>query len=141
MIASDFIILMKTFGSCLKSSIFKYSCSTAKISKQGKINKHVSLNVRTFRIDSKSKMNNSRSFSVENAEGLPSLSVSERRSSACNSDYFGVRLSYEEESSSLLLLFSYNFPSFGVSFSRCRLMNSSIASSSSTSSMCSPDAF
>jgi len=65
MLASVFITLMNTFGSYLNSSIFKYSYSTAKISKQGKINRHVSLNVSTFKIDSRSKINSSRSFSVE----------------------------------------------------------------------------
>ena len=138
MFASVFIILTKTFGSCLNSSIFKYSYSTAKISRQGKIKRHVSRKVRTFSMDSKSKINSSRSFNVEYADGLPSLSVSDSHNKAYNSDYLGVRLSSEEESSSLSVPFSYNFPSFGVSLSRCRFMNSSMASSSSTSSMRSP---
>ena len=123
----------------MKSSIFKYSCSTAKISKQGKINRHVSLNVKTLRILSMSKINNSRSISVECIDGLPSPSVSDSLNNAYNNDCLGVRLSCDDESSSLLFSpLSWTellFFSFGESSSRCRLMKSSMASSSSTSSL------
>ena len=104
-LASDFIILRNTLGNYLKSSIFRYSCSTANISKHGKTNRQTSLNVRTFKIDSKSKMKSSRSLRLEYKDvGLPSSSVSESLKSAVSNDYLGVSPSYPNLSSSSLSL-------------------------------------
>ena len=139
--ASVFIILMNRWGNYRKSSILRYSYSTAKISKHGKTNKHVSLNVNTLSIDSKSKINNSLSFKVEKIDGLPSLSVSANLTNAYNNDCLGVKVPKEFElSSSSLLLSSFNsfllsfFTSIFCSLSKCFLINSSIAWSSSSSS-------
>lgn len=137
-----FITLRKRAGSWRKSSIFRYSCSTANISKQGKTKRQVSLKVNTLRICSRSKINSSLSFSVEYVD-LPSSSASDSLRRAVKRDQRGVRpfrsdvseSVSDNESDSLKLLFVTGF-SFSAESYICFLMKSSIDSSSSRSGSC-----
>jgi hypothetical protein len=114
------------------------------------------LNVKTFKIDSKSKIKSSRSLRLEyNEVGFPSSSVSDSLNSAVSNDYLGVSPSYPNLSSSSLSLKlsmssfyagdnlsvalllgsdAFSLETLTESCSRCFFINSSIVSSSSSPS-------
>ena len=88
-LAGDFMSFLKTWGNCLNSSIFKYSCSSAAYtSSTGKMNATVSLKVNILRIFSRSHTKCSLSAKEYFFDlGFPSLTR------PFNSDYFGVSYS------------------------------------------------
>ena len=126
-----FMTLRNTCGSCRNSSILRYSCSHAYISRQGNTSKQVSLNVSTLRMDSRSNTKSSRSFKLY----LLSIELgSESFSNAFSRDCLGESAPLLELSldslSRLCWICWLTAASLALSSSRCFFMNSSISSSS-----------